>query len=90
MVTTSREELKYDDATIELIKQREKDALAEYTKYVMDSIDSDGMTDYEKADFLNKNHTILNLSSDQVKTKVGNPHYEYSSQQNSHPNQWLG
>jgi hypothetical protein len=78
MVTTSREELKYDDATNDLIRQREKDALEEYTKYVMDSIDDTGMEDYEKADFLNKNHTILNLSSEEVRKKVGNPHYAYS------------
>ena len=78
MVTTSREELKYDDATNTLIGEREKAALEEYTQYVMDSLDADGMTDYEKAEFLNANHTVLDLSKKAVRAKVGNPNYRYS------------
>lgn len=79
MVTTSREELKYEEDTIRVIRQREADALEEYTKYVMDSIDDTGMTDYEKADFLNKNHSVISLESKDVQAKVGNPHYVYRS-----------
>lgn len=78
MVTTSREELKYDDATTELIQKRERAAMEEYTQYVMDSIDDKGMHDYEKAAFLNQNHTVLDLESKAVRDKVGNPHYIYS------------
>lgn len=76
-VTSSREDLKYDDKTIELIALREKEAIAEYTKYVLDSIDGDGMTDYEKAAFLNNNSAAIDLSLPTVKEKVGNPHYTY-------------
>lgn len=79
MVTTSREELKYEDETIELIAERERDAIAEYTKYVMDGIDDKGMSDFKKAEFLNNNHAVLDLSSADVRKKVGNPHYRYTT-----------
>lgn len=77
-VTASREELKYDDATIEMIKQREKDAMDEYRDYILDHIDTTGLKDWEKAEFLNNNHKILDLSSDRIQGLVGNPHYDYS------------
>ena len=77
-VTASREELKYDDVTIEMIRQREKDAMNEYRDYILDHIDTTGMKDWEKAEFLNNNHNILDLTSDRIKELVGNPHYRYT------------
>jgi hypothetical protein len=76
-VTASREELKYDDATIEMIQKREADAMEEYREYILDTIDTTGMEDYEKAAFLNTNHAVLDLSSDKIKELVDNPHYQY-------------
>jgi hypothetical protein len=77
MVTASREELKYDEGTRELIQEREQEAIDEYTAYVLDTIDDNGMTDYEKAAFLNQHHKVLNLKSDKVRERVGNPNYNY-------------
>jgi hypothetical protein len=78
MVTASREELKYDQETIKNIKNREAEAIEEYTAYVLDTIDTEDMVDYEKAEFLNKNCSVINLNSDRVKKLVGNPNYIYN------------
>lgn len=77
MVTASREELKYDEPTLNCITQRETEAIAEYTKYVLESIDTNDMTDYEKAAFLNKNCSVIDLSDPEVVKKVGNSQYIY-------------
>lgn len=78
MVTASREDLQYDDDTIAKIQEREREAMDEYTGYVLDSIDDDSMTDYEKAVFLNRNFSIVDLSSKRVRKMVGNPNFRYS------------
>jgi hypothetical protein len=79
MVTASREELKYDDSTNEVIQQRESEALDEYTTYVLDTLEDDSMDSYEKAEFLNQNHTVIDLSTDKVREKVGNPNFRYTN-----------
>lgn len=84
-VTASREELKYDERVREVIRKREDETVAEYRQFVLDSINLDDMTDYEKADFLNTNHQVLDLSDEKVRQAVGNPHYVYDSNQISIP-----
>lgn len=78
MVTASREELKYDSLTETNIRNREKEAIAEYTKYVLDTVKNSTMKDYEKADFLNSNYSVIDLSAEIVRKHVGNPHYRYN------------
>lgn len=80
-VTASREELKYDDNTIAMIQKREEDAIEEYRNYIMDTIDADGLEDYEKAIFLNSNHDVLDLRDDKIKSLVGNSHYKYTERE---------
>jgi hypothetical protein len=77
MVTASREDLKYDEATIAIIRKREKQAIEEYTAYVIDTIDVSTMLDYQRADYLNKHNEVLDLSTKAVRELVGNPHYKY-------------
>ena len=64
-----------------MIRKREKDAMEEYRNYILDTIDTTGMKDWEKAEFLNTNHSILDLSSDRIKELVGNPHYWYDKRE---------
>ena len=79
MVTSSREKLKYDDATIAVVKKRIEQAGEEYTKYVLDKIDTKDMTDYQKAAFLNSNSDGIDLSTACVSQLVGNSAYRYES-----------
>jgi hypothetical protein len=85
MVTASREDLKYDDATIAIIEQREQDAIEEYTAYVLDTIDVTNMEDYQRAAYLNANNEVLDLSTKVVRDLVGNPHYKYTKKNISIP-----
>ena len=77
MVTASREDLKYDEDTISMINEREEQAVEEYTTYVLNSLDCDNMDSYEKAIFINRHSSVLDLSSDEVRQKVGNPNFMY-------------
>jgi hypothetical protein len=79
MVTSSREDLKYDDNTYQIISEREEAAINEYREYVLDTIDVGGLTDFEKADFLNTHQEVLDLSDKKIKKLVGNPNYRYGS-----------
>ena len=79
MVTASREDLRYNDDTHELIGNRAKQAIDEYRQYVLDQLELDTMKDYQKAAFLNGHANVLNLSEDRIKKAVGNPHYDYNA-----------
>jgi hypothetical protein len=85
MVTASREDLKYDETTIAIIRKREQQAIEEYTAYVIDTIDVSSMTDYQRANYLNQHNEVLDLSTKAVRELVGNSHYKYTKKNISIP-----
>lgn len=81
MVTASREELKYDEETYELIRKRESDALEEYRDYLLEGINLDGKTTHEKAAWMNQNHrNVIKLNSDEVRAIVGDPQFRFTEE----------
>jgi hypothetical protein len=85
MVTASREAIKTDEVTRDIIIERFNRATEEYTNYILDMISRDDMLDYEKAIFLNNNSDSIDLDLDSVHKNVGNPHYLYNSNEISIP-----